>query len=367
MDLTHFRTLGRSGLVVSPFALGTMTFDAKRWGSGEAASRAVFNAYVDAGGNFLDTADVYSGGESEAMLGRFVAERGMRDRLVIATKAGFSRETGHPHAGGNGAKNIHTALEGSLRRLGTDYVDLFWIHVWDQVTPAEEVLQTLTSLVRAGKTRYFGLSNVPAWYVAKMCTLAAAHGAPGPVALQMAYSLVERGIEFEHVPAAREFGLAIQPWAPLAAGLLTGKYTREGVAGRAALSRGLPTAGGADEAGSDGRLNGANPFGDTLFTDRNWAALDVLRAVAAELDRTPAQVALAWVLARPLVTGLLMGASRVEQVAANIAALEVQFTADQHTRLDAAATPDTALLYQVLSPGIRRMVFGGMEVAAYQP
>ena len=159
MPLTDYRTLGRSGLVVSPVALGTMTFGTNRWGSGEDVSRAVFDAYVEAGGNFVDTADVYSNGRSETMLGGFIADRGLRDRIVLATKAGFNGSAG---TGGNGAKSIYAALEGSLRRLRTDYVDLFWMHVWDTVTPAEEVLQTLASLVRAGKIRYFGLSNVPA-------------------------------------------------------------------------------------------------------------------------------------------------------------------------------------------------------------
>ena len=356
--------MGRSGLVVSPMALGTMTYGATRWGSGEATSRAVFDAYVDAGGNFLDTADVYSGGRSEEMLGRFVADRGMRDQLVIATKAGFSRKPGQPHAGGNGAKAILTGLEGSLRRLGTDYVDLFWIHVWDQVTPAEEVLQTLGNLVRAGKIRYFGLSDVPAWYVAKMCTLAAAHGQPGPIALQMPYSLIERGIEAEHGPAAKEFGLAIQPWSPLSGGFLTGKYTREGVAHREAAPPATPTlaAAATEDTPSDGRLNGANPFGNTLFTERNWAALDVLRAVAGDMQRTPAQVALAWLIGRPCVTGLLIGASRVEQLTSNITALEVRFTEEQQARLDAAGGGQAALLYQLFSPQVRRMVFGGMAV-----
>ena len=225
MPLTAYRTLGRSGLAVSPFALGTMTFGTARWGSNEDGSRAVFDAYVDAGGNLIDTADVYSGGRSEEMLGGFIAERGLRDQVVIATKAGFAAGQG-PHAGGNGAKHLHSALNGSLRRLRTDYVDLFWLHVWDSVTPAEELLETMTALVRAGKTRYWGVSNAPAWYVAKLATLAAAQGKPGPVALQYFYALVNRDIEDEHVPLAAEFGMGLVPWSPLAFGLRTGKYDR---------------------------------------------------------------------------------------------------------------------------------------------
>ena len=189
MPPADYRTLGRSGLVVSPLALGTMTFGTTRWGSSEDGSRAVFNAYVEAGGNFVDTADVYSSGRSEEMLGGFINERGLRGQIVVATKAGFAVGRG-PHAGGNGARHLHAALDGSLRRLRTDYVDLFWLHVWDSVTPAEELLETMAALVRAGKTRYWGVSNAPAWYVAKLATLAAVRGMPGPIALQYFYSLV---------------------------------------------------------------------------------------------------------------------------------------------------------------------------------
>ena len=189
MSLTHFRTLGRSGLVVSPLALGTMTFGTSRWGSDEDGSRAVFNAYLEAGGNFVDTADVYASGRSEELLGGFIAERGLRHEIVLATKAGFAAGQG-PHAGGSGAKHLHAALKGSLGRLRTDHVDMFWLHVWDSVTPAEELLRTMAALVRAGKVRYWGVSNAPAWYVAKLATLATAHGEPGPIALQYFYGTV---------------------------------------------------------------------------------------------------------------------------------------------------------------------------------
>ena len=183
MALTDYRTLGRSGLVVSPLALGTMTFGVERWGMARPEAAAVFDAYVEAGGNLVDTADVYAGGRSEEMLGAIIAERGIRERLVIATKSGFATCSG-PQAGGNGATHIHAALEGSLRRLGVDYIDLYWIHVWDSLTPPEELLETMSGLVRAGKIRYWGLSNTPAWYVAKLATLAAVRGAPAPIALQ---------------------------------------------------------------------------------------------------------------------------------------------------------------------------------------
>ena len=348
MSLTDYRTLGRSGLVVSPHALGTMTFGTERWGSDVAGSRAVFDAYVEAGGNFIDTADVYASGRSEAMLGDFIAERGLRDRLVLATKAGFNRESGNPYAGGNGAKNIHAGLIGSLRRLKTDYVDLFWMHVWDAVTPADEVLQTLGDLVRAGKIRYFGLSNVPAWYAAQMATLARTHGVPAPIALQLQYSLAERSIEHEHVPAAREFGLGIVPWSPLAAGLLTGKYAQDD-----------PT------ATADARLSGPNPFGDRLFSAKNWQVVDVLKDVAAAVGRAPAEVALAWAMARPGVTALVLGVSKPAQLQANLESLDLRLTADQQRRLDEAGAPPPIYPYPIFAPATNRMLFGGNAVRGW--
>ena len=246
MQLNDLRALGRSGLIVSPLTLGTMTFGASRWGSSDEISQTIFNNYVDAGGNFIDTANVYSGGHSEELTGRFIEERGLRQKIILATKFGFNAEKGNPQAGGNGRKHIYAALDASLRRLKTDYIDLYWMHVYDMVTPVEEVLQTLSGLVRAGKIRYFGFSDMPAWYAAKAATLASANFMSGPIAMQLAYSLVERNIEHEHIPAAKDCGMGVMPWSPLAAGFLTGKYHRE-------------------EKNTDqsARLSGSNPFGDT--------------------------------------------------------------------------------------------------------
>jgi aryl-alcohol dehydrogenase-like predicted oxidoreductase len=368
MSLHDYRTLGRSGLAVSPLGLGTMTFGTARWGTEDSGSRAVFDAYVEAGGNFIDTADVYAGGRSEEMVGAFMADGGLRDRLVLATKAGFAAGQG-PHAGGNGAKHMRTALEGSLKRLRTDYIDLFWVHVWDGVTPAEELLETMAALVRAGKIRYWGMSNAPAWYVAKLATLAQVRGLPGPIALQYFYSLANRDIEDEYVPLAAEFGMAIVPWSPLAFGLLSGKYDRATVEAAAPRAGGLPRDAGAAgdvRPAGDKRMDGANPFGDTLFTPRNWNLVDALKAVAHDAGHSPASIAYAWLVARPGVTSALLGASRVVQLQENVAALGIVLTGAQRATLDSASAPEQNTLYSLFTPVLRQhAVFGGSTVRAW--
>jgi len=348
MTLTSYRTLGRSGLIVSPLTLGTMTFGTPRWGSPDDVSQAIFDAYVEAGGNFIDTADVYAGGLSEELVGRYIAERGLRDKIVLATKFGFCAQPNNPHAGGNGRKHIHQALDGSLRRLKTDYVDMYWLHVWDTVTPAEEVLQTLGNLVQAGKIRYFGFSDMPAWYVTKAAALAQAHAVPGPIAMQLEYSLVARRIEGEYVPAAQDMGLGITPWSPLAAGFLAGKYEKAGPG----------TASGA------GRLMGPNPFGNMKFTEKNWHVLEALRPVAAQLERPLAQVALAWALAQPGITSLIVGATRLEQLHDNLASLEVRLNPEQLRTLDEASIEDP--FYDRMWSLIKGPVFGGVSVQGWR-
>ncbi|MCX8253634.1 putative oxidoreductase YrpG [Beijerinckiaceae bacterium RH AL1] len=356
MSLTAFRTLGRSGLVVSPLALGTMTFGTSGWGADEATSREILSSYRAAGGNFIDTADIYAGGASETLVGRFMKETGTRDEVVLATKFAFNNSAsslaaghtgrGDPNSGGAGAKNIHRALEASLRRLGTDYVDLYWMHIWDGVTPADELVETLSSLVRAGKIRYYALSDMPAWFAMKVATIAAERRVPAPIAIQVEYSLVAREVENEHVPAAREAGMGVMPWSPLAGGFLAGKYRREDTSGT-------------------GRLSGANPFGKSKFTDRNWNILEELTSVARELARPVAQVALAWVMARPGVTATLVGARTVSQLADTIAATEILLDPDQMRRLDEASAPAPSFGASLTAPAIRRMVFGGNAVTGW--
>ncbi|MCU0648328.1 MAG: aldo/keto reductase [Gemmatimonadaceae bacterium] len=349
MSLTSYRTLGRSGLKVSPLALGTMTFGTDwGWGSDESAARAIFDRYVDAGGNFVDTADLYVGGRSEEMLGRFIADRKLRDRIVLATKFSYNAEAGNPNAGGNGRKNIHRAVEGSLARLGTDYIDLLWLHTWDVHTPVEEVVRSLDALVRAGTVRYIGLSDVPAWYLTRYNTIAELQGFERVIALQPEYSLVERTIEREHVPAARELGVGITPWSPLASGFLTGKYVRG--------------------AANTGRLETVKDWGNPAFdklTDRNWAILEVVRAVAAEQERSLAQVALAWVTQQPGITSTLVGATKLAQLDDNLGALEVVFTDDQRARLDAVSALERVHPYVFFEPFLQGMVNGNVPVSGF--
>src|SRR5258708_35823164 len=256
-NLNDYITLRRSGLRVSPLCLGTMTFGTEwGWGAEENTAREVFDRYVEASGKFVDTADFYTSGHSEELLGKFISERGLRDRVVLATKFTFNGDAGNPNAGGNGRKNIYRALEGSLRRLQTDYIDLYWLHAWDTVTPVEEVISTLNDLVREGKIRHYGFSDTPAWYVARAQTLAETQGKERLIALQLEYSLVERNIEREHIPAAPDLGIGICPWSPLASGFLTGKYKRDGNSGS-----------------GEGRLettkDSANPVFNK-FNEHNW-------------------------------------------------------------------------------------------------
>jgi len=349
MNLTDYTTLGRTGLRVSPICLGAMTFGTE-WGFGvdEKISRQMFDRYVDAGGNFIDTADGYTNGNSETMVGKFVAERKLRDRLAIATKFTFNGQPGNPNGGGNGRKNIYRALEGSLRRLQMDYVDLYYVHSWDVVTPAEEVLSTLTDLVRDGKIRYYGLSDVPAWYVARVQTLAEKEGKERIATLQLEYSLLERSIEREHVPVAQELGIGICPWGPLASGFLSGKYQREGNTGR-----------------GQGRLTGGSPFFNR-FIERNWRILDVVSEVARQVDKTTAQVALHWVATQPGITSTIIGATSLAQLDNNLAAIEFTLPAELRKKLDEASAPELVHPYFFFTPWFQARVSGGTTLKPWQ-
>lgn len=350
MALDSYVTLGRSGLKVSPLCLGTMTFGTNwGWGADEETSRAMFDRYVEKGGNFIDTADLYTQGTSEEYVGKFIADTKSRDRIALATKFTFNAEPGNPNAGGNGRKNIYRALEGSLRRLKTDYIDLYWLHVWDLVTPVEEVLSTIDALVRAGKVRYFGLSDVSAWYATRAQSLADAKGWEPIAALQLEYSLVERSIEREHIPAAVHLGMGLCPWGPLASGLLSGKYRRS-------VGDNTPA----------GRLDtGMGAMFDRYKTEKTNRILDALIAVAQELGRSPAEVALNWVATRRGVTSPIIGATKLSQLDSNIAALDIVIPPELLSRLDEASRLDLINPYRYFEPDTQARVNGGTRVKGW--
>jgi aryl-alcohol dehydrogenase-like predicted oxidoreductase len=323
------------------------------WGAEEQTARAVFDRYIDAGGNFIDTADLYTDGHSEELVGKFIADRALRDRVVLATKFTFNAEPGNPNAGGNGRKNIYRALEASLRRLQTDFIDLYWLHAWDTVTPVEEVVSTLNDLVRAGKIRHYGFSDTPAWYVARAQTLAEKEGKERLVALQLEYSLVERNIEREHVPAAQELGLGITPWSPLAGGFLSGKYQRQGNTGR-----------------GEGRLeimkNMPNS-GFQKFKERNWQILDVVLDVAKEINKSPAQVALNWAANQPGITSTIIGASKLVQLEDNLRCVEFEIPHELRMKLDEVSAIEPGHPYEIFNPGMQGAISGGTSVYPWAP
>ena len=344
-----YYTLGNTGLKVSRLALGTMTFgDDWGWGADEANARQLFDAYVEAGGNFVDTADLYTNGNSERMLGRFILESKTRDRIIITTKFSYNAEPGNPNAGGNGRKNILRAVEGSLERLGTDYIDVYMLHTWDQVTPAAEVMRTLDDLVRSGKVRYVALSDAPAWYVAQAQTLAQERHLEPVSTIQLEYSLAERNIEFEYTALAKNLGTSLMVWSPLASGLLSGKYK--------------PSEQGGEGSGRLAMLaNSGNPAFDK-FTEKNWAIVAELEQVAKELGRSMAQVALNWVVNRPAVASVIIGATKLHQLQDNLGALDFEIPAELQQRLDDVSCPESRFPYTFFEPSLQGMINGGATV-----
>jgi aryl-alcohol dehydrogenase-like predicted oxidoreductase len=329
MALDQYFLLGKSGLRVSRLALGTMNFGTggfhSAYGLAEEKAAPIFHRYLEAGGNFVDTADFYTAGESEEMLGRLIEHAGVRERLVLTSKFTNSVDPGDPNAGGNGRKHMIRAIEASLRRLRTDYLDLFLLHTWDRITPIEEVLRTFDDLAAAGKIRYAGLSDVPAWYAARAQTLAEAHGSTPMVNLQLPYSLIERAIEAEHVAASQNLGMGITAWSPLGGGFLTGKY-RQGESGK-------------------GRLAGQD-----TWTDRQWDLLHIVGKVADELEVTMAQVALNWVVTQPGIAAAIVGASTAGQLDSSLVALDFELSETMRAELDGAVAAPLAKPYSMFTP-----------------
>jgi len=349
MRLNEYTTLGRTGLRVSPLCLGAMGFGTGwGWGADPKQSFEMLDLYVQGGGNFIDTANGYQMGQSEQIVGQYVAERKLRDKAVIATKFTFGVEPGNPNAGGNGRKNIYTAVEASLRRLGTDYIDLYYLHAWDMITPVEEVVSTLTDLVREGKIRYYGLSDTPAWYFTRAQTLAEKDGLERCATLQLEYSLSERNIEREHIPAAQELGIGLCPWSPLAGGLLSGKYRRQGATGV-----------------GEGRLTLPNPIFNK-FTEHNWKVLDALLEVSRKIGKTPAQVALHWLATQPGVTSIILGATKSAQLAENLASLDFSIPAELRKQLDDVGRPESVHPYNFYDPWMQARISGNTTVREWR-
>jgi aryl-alcohol dehydrogenase-like predicted oxidoreductase len=333
---------GNSGLRVSELCLGTMTFGEDwGWGSSKEESRRVLDAFLEAGGNFIDTANVYTNGTSETLLGEFL--KGDRDRAVLATKYTNSMPGNDPNAGGNQRKNMVRSVGASLKRLQTDYIDLYWLHIWDRVTPPEEVMRAFDDLVRQGKILHAGVSDMAAWAVARANTLAELRGWTPFVGLQIEYSLVERTVERELLPMAKELGLGVTAWSPLAGGVLTAKYA-EG------------------KAAADSRMNSEMMKGYGRADERTKAVVAEVRAVASEVGRSPAQVALAWLRQRPVPVIPIVGARRLEQFKDNLACLDLKLDGSQLQRLDAASHVELGFPYDLYERDlVKGLVYGGMR------
>ncbi len=331
----RYKLLGRSGLRVSELALGTMTFGQEwGWGASKEESRRMFDAYADAGGNFIDTANRYTEGTSEKYLGEFIAAD--RERWVVATKYTLWMRRDDPNFSGNHRKNMVQALEASLKRLKTDYIDLYWVHAWDFTTPAAEVMRALDDMVRAGKVLHVGVSDTPAWIVSRANTLAELRGWSPFVGLQLRYSLIDRTAERELLPMARAMDMAVTPWSVLGAGTLTGKYSR----GRS------PEEGRAKEGAAT--------------VERNLQIADTVVEVAETIGCTPSQVAISWVRQQHGVIVPLIGARNLKQLEDNLGALDVTLDEDQLSRLDEVSRIELGFPHDFLeSEHIVDLAFGG--------
>ncbi|HEX9926489.1 MAG TPA: aldo/keto reductase [Anaerolineae bacterium] len=328
----NYRFLGKTGLRVSEFCLGAMTFGRE---ADEETSRQLMNRFVEAGGNFIDTADVYSGGISEEIVGRWLKDKS-RDELVIATKVRFPMGEG-PNDAGLSRKHILAGVENSLRRVGTDYIDLYQVHAWDPLTPLAETLSTLHGLVQSGKVRYLGASNFAGWQLQKAIDLSWQMGWEPFSSLQPLYNLLDRSLEWELMPVCQNEGLGIIPWSPLRGGWLSGKYRRGMTA---------PPSGTRVEIAEE---QGWSESWSAYNTEHTWTVVDTLLAVAEEVEKTPAQVALNWLLQRPGVTAPILGVRTMAHLEDNIAATGWALTEEQMTRLTQAGEVTLPYPYDFLS------------------
>jgi aryl-alcohol dehydrogenase-like predicted oxidoreductase len=343
----RYQLLGRSGLRVSEICLGTMTFGEEwGWGSSKEESQGVYNRFRELGGNFVDTANLYTNGTSELFLGEFM--QGHRDQVVLATKYTNAVPGTDPNAAGNHRKSMMQAVEASLKRLKTDYIDLYWMHIWDRLTPAEEVMRAFDDLVRQGKVLYVGVSDAAAWWIAKANTLAELRGWSPFVALQIEYSLLERTPERELVPMAADFGLSVTAWSPLAGGLLSGKYrvTEQGI----------------QSDDGKGRMDNPDMQQFVQNRDRTNRVIDALRAVAKQAGHSPAQVALAWLRHRRSPVIPIVGARRLDQMEANVAIVDLKLSPEEVHTLDDASQIELGFPHDFLDkPMVKNFTFGGLR------
>ncbi len=341
----RYRLLGNSGLRVSEAALGTMTFGEEwGWGSAKDEARKVYDAFRTAGGNFVDTANLYTNGQSESFLGEFM--QGHRQSVVLATKYSNAAPGTDPNAAGNQRKNMVQAVEASLRRLHTDYIDLYWVHIWDQLTPVEEVMRGLDDLVRAGKVLYVGISDAPAWWIAQANTLARLRGWSPFVGLQIEYSLIERTVERELIPMAKALNVGVTAWSPLAGGVLTGKYHGRG---------------SADQTGEPGRMSSEMMKGFLPEQQRADRVVAAVRAMADETDRSLAQVALSWLRTRSVPVVPIIGARKLSQLQDNLASFDLTLSSVQVKTLDEASRIELGFPYELYAKELpRTFMYGGM-------
>ena len=337
------RLLGNSGLRVSEAALGTMTFgDDWGWGAAKDEARKVYDAFREAGGNFVDTANLYTNGQSESFLGEFM--EGHRESVVLATKYSNAAPGTDPNAAGNQRKNMLQAVEASLKRLRTDYIDLYWVHIWDQLTPVEEVMRGLDDLVRHGKVLYVGISDAPAWWIAQANTLASLRGWSPFIGLQIEYSLIERTVERELIPMAKALNVGVTAWSPLAGGVLTGKYHEA-----------------SDQKGEPGRMSSEMMKDFLPEQERADRVVAAVKKVADETGRSLAQVALSWLGTRPVPVIPIIGARKLSQLQDNLASFDLTLTSDQVKRLDEASRIELGFPYELYGKELpRTFMYGGM-------
>ena len=361
-----YQLLGKSGLRVSELCLGSMTFGEEwGWGASKEESHKIFNAYVDAGGNFIDTANKYTEGTSEKYIGEFIASD--RDRFVLATKYTSNTRKGDPNAGGNHRKNMMQSLEASLQRLNTDYIDLYWVHAWDQMTPVEEMMRTLDDMVRAGKILYAGISDAPAWIVSQANTLANLRGWTEFTGLQIEYSLIERTPERELLPMAGALDIGVTAWSPLGGGVLTGKYNKINK-DQQQQGQQPDRSSSSSKVGSENnnsRLNSQNDLANRFLNDRNILIAQEVSNIAKEINCTASQVALNWIRQQMMLTRQnkiipIVGARKESQIKDNLACLEFELSNEQVQRLNEISKIELGFPHDFLnSEMIKEIIHGG--------